>query len=222
MDSTENNRISVPDELYHIADTLRGIANQGLRFCENGYDKERYEQVLHASARLVAAVENRTEAEIYAQYEGNLAHLSPLIGAEAAVFRGGKILLVQRRDNGLWVMPGGLTEVGESPAQSAERELWEEAGMRGKAARMLALFDTRFWPSKTRTQLFITLFLVETEDAPFIRPETEEGPSPHAESLDAGFFDLDHLPNLFAGHTLRVPLAFKLYNGELPAPYFDR
>lgn len=221
MDSNEDNNRPLPSRLYHLADELRGIASVGLRFCENGYDKERYQQILHASARLVGLVENRAEEEIYAQYEGNLDHLSPVLCVEAAVFRDGKILLIQRRDNGLWAMPGGLAEVGETPAQAAERELWEEAGVRGKAARLLGLFDSLAWPVQVRMQLCMALFLVESEDAPFVRSEAEVGRGPGAESLDAGFFDPDHLPPLHIGHVQRVPLAFKLYSGEIPAPYFD-
>ena len=48
---------AVNEELYQIADELRAIANLGLNFCENGYDRERYEHILQASARLLAAVE---------------------------------------------------------------------------------------------------------------------------------------------------------------------
>ena len=133
------------EELYQIADELRAIANAGLRWSENGYDKERYERVLKASARMLAATENGSEDEIYTQYTGNLAHLSPVLCVEAALFREGKILLIQRSDDRTWAMPGGLLEIGKSPAQGIERELWEEAGLRGKAVRLLALYDSRFW-----------------------------------------------------------------------------
>ena len=35
-------------------------------------------------------------------------------------------MLIRRHDDGLWAIPGGLVDVGESWAQAAERELWEE------------------------------------------------------------------------------------------------
>ncbi|MBE0697661.1 MAG: NUDIX hydrolase N-terminal domain-containing protein, partial [Anaerolineaceae bacterium] len=54
------------EDLYQIADELRSIASIGLRYTEQGYDKERYEQVLKASARLVAALEHASFEEIYA------------------------------------------------------------------------------------------------------------------------------------------------------------
>ena len=73
------------------------------------------------------------------EYEGNLAHASPFLGADAAVFRSGGILLIRRGDDGLWAMPGGLTEVGETWAQSAEKELREEAGVGEAATKLLGV-----------------------------------------------------------------------------------
>jgi 8-oxo-dGTP pyrophosphatase MutT (NUDIX family) len=42
---------------------------------------------------------------------------------------GGRLLLTRRCDNGLWVMPGGKLELGETIAQAAVREVWEETGV---------------------------------------------------------------------------------------------
>lgn len=41
----------------------------------------------------------------------------------------GRIVLVQRRDNGKWSIPGGIVEWGEDIATSAKRELAEETGL---------------------------------------------------------------------------------------------
>src|SRR5690606_17923777 len=112
-----------------------------------------------------------------------------------AVFRNGEILLIQRRDDGCWAMPGGVVEVGESLAQAAERELWEEAGVRGQAPRLLGVFDTRLWPARTRMQQCIAMFLCETDGAPGLHDLGEGAVSPLAESLDAGFFAEDRLPD---------------------------
>ena len=41
----------------------------------------------------------------------------------------GRLLLIQRSDNGLWAMPGGALEVGETVAHAAAREVLEETGI---------------------------------------------------------------------------------------------
>lgn len=210
------------DELYQIADELRAIANAGLRWSESGYDKERYERVLKVSARLVAALENVSSESVDTAYLGNLAHLSPVICVEAAVFREGKILLIQRSDDRTWAMPGGLLEVGEAPAQGAERELWEEAGLRGKAVRLLGLYDTRFWPVRSRMQLCIAQFLMEADGEPGLHSGLEDNFSSLAETLDIGFFSEDGLPELHTGHDRRVPMAYHLARQAESAAFFDR
>lgn len=209
------------EELYQIADELRAVASTGLLFSENGYEKERCEKVLKASARLVAALEDGSPEEIRAQYSGNLAHVSPLPCVDSAVFQDGKILLIQRRDDAKWAMPGGLVEVGETWAEAAERELWEEAGVRGKVGQLLGVFDSRLWGSRSRIQLYMAVFLVEAQNGPLLHQGTGDELSSLNEVLDAGYFAENELPEMHPGHDLRVPLVFKLAKGELPAPYFD-
>jgi ADP-ribose pyrophosphatase YjhB (NUDIX family) len=209
-------------DLYQIADELRGLASAGLRWAENGYDKERYEHILKASARLVATLETGSFDEIYTQYTDNLSHVSPINCVETAVFRQEKILLIQRQDDRLWALPGGLCEIGETLAHAAERELQEEAGMLGQVSRLMGVYDSRLWPGRTRMQLYIAQFLAQTKDVPVIQAKEIDGLSPLSEILDVDFFDEDHLPELSPGHQLRIPMAFKLFRSEIPAPFFDR
>ena len=59
----------------------------------------------------------------------------------ARSFRDGKLLLVRERVDGGWTMPGGWADVGDVPSQAAEREVWEEAGFRVKARRLIGVYD---------------------------------------------------------------------------------
>ena len=55
--------------------------------------------------------------------------LVPLLGVATAVWRGDKVLLVRRAAQpnlGLWAMPGGLAEIGETLEEAARREVEEE------------------------------------------------------------------------------------------------
>ncbi len=57
---------------------------------------------------------------------------TPLLGASACIFDQGKVLLVLGTTppkQGLWSLPGGLVEVGETLQQAAMRELLEETGL---------------------------------------------------------------------------------------------
>ena len=41
----------------------------------------------------------------------------------------GRIVLIQRRDNGLWALPGGMVDWGEDVPSAVRRELAEETGL---------------------------------------------------------------------------------------------
>jgi hypothetical protein len=54
--------VSFQEDIYQVADELRGIASLGLRFSSDPYDTARYEKILSASSRLIGALENRDPA----------------------------------------------------------------------------------------------------------------------------------------------------------------
>ncbi len=57
----------------------------------------------------------------------------PIIGVSIAVFRGPRVLLIQRGKKpgkGFWALPGGRLEAGETLADAARRECFEETGLR--------------------------------------------------------------------------------------------
>ena len=200
-------------EMYLIADELRSIADLGLHFAQNNYDHDRYNRVRSLSARLVAAIENRPLSGVMEEYRDPPVHATPFVSAEAAVFREERILLIRREDNGLWAMPGGATDVGETWAESVERELREEAGVLGTATKLLGVFDSRLWRSRPKLQVFVGVWLVELR--------ANQNPVSGPETTGVGFFADDALPDLSPGHRFRVPAVFKLVRGDLPVPYFD-
>ena len=59
----------------------------------------------------------------------------PILAASTAVFRDGKVLLGARRNHpaaGMFSLPGGVVEAGETLEQAALRELMEETGVEAK------------------------------------------------------------------------------------------
>lgn len=200
-------------DIYQAIDELRAIAGLGLEFASSPYERERYLRLRAVAADLFAKLEARPLEAVTPEFQhDNWLHVSPMSGAEAAVFQDGKILLIQRSDNGLWAVPGGLVDVGETLAAAALRELYEEVGARGRVIQLLGIFDSRLWQSRTKAHLFHAIFQVEI---------IEGLPTTSAEALEAGFFTERNLPELAPGHHLRVPFLFKLMRGEIAVPYFD-
>lgn len=202
-----------PDALRAIADELRAVAAFGLNFARPGsHDEERWGRVLTACARLAALAGDGPAEDLLAHYHANHFDVGPMASGEAAVFHDGKLLLVRRTDDGLWALPGGITDPGETLAETARRELWEETGVAGRVAQLLGVFDSRLWHSEKRIHFYHAVFRVEVDDP---RPRLT------AEASAAAYFGEDELPPLSPGHHLRAPFVFRQLRGEAPLPYFD-
>lgn len=52
-----------------------------------------------------------------------------------------RILLQLRADNGLWGLPGGLMELGETPEETAIREAYEETGLIVSELRLFGVYS---------------------------------------------------------------------------------
>ena len=199
--------------LRQIADELRAIAGFGLNFATNSpNDAERYAHVLHASARLSALLEGLDAGELLDHYTNDYFSIGPAASGEAAVVHDDKLLLVQRADNGLWALPGGITDPGETLAETAWRELYEETGICGQISRFLGIFDSRLWHSEKLVHFYHAVFLFAADDW---QPKLND------ESHAAAYFAEDRLPPLSPGHHLRAPFIFKQLRGEEPIPFFD-
>lgn len=66
---------------------------------------------------------------------------SIVVAVTAFVLDGqGRVLLIQRTDNGLWALPGGAQDVGESIAQTVVRETREETGIDVEVTGMVGIY----------------------------------------------------------------------------------
>ena len=55
-----------------------------------------------------------------------------------------KVLLISSsRNNNNWIVPGGGIEDNENPEEAAAREVYEEAGVKGRLGRYLGIFEVR-------------------------------------------------------------------------------
>lgn len=196
------------------ADELRAMAHNGLLYASNDYDKARYTRLRQIAAEMLSLVDGRPAETLAALFAGEIAYATPKAVADSAIFNAaGEILLVQRRDDRLWAMPGGILEVGESAAAGAVRETWEETGLRVAPQRLIGVYDSRTCGTESFHQLYHFVFLCSPVDD--ARPQVTH------ETLDVGFFPAGQLPPLSPGHPLRVADAFWAYRDPGRPAFFD-
>ncbi|WP_173083829.1 NUDIX domain-containing protein [Phytohabitans rumicis] len=113
------------------------------------------------------------------------------VGARGLVLDdSGRVLLIKRADNGVWAMPAGAMELGESIADCAVREVHEETGLQAAAVTPFAFYTG---PGYTFTnmyadtyQLFVVAFRIDRWAGELARVTDE--------TTDAGFFAHDEMP----------------------------
>ena len=219
---------SVPDprDLVRWSDTLSAIARTGMGFTASLYERERYEEVLHVAADIKAAahhlaegIETTRETDHFVQEwldnvgEGVPGYVTPKIAIGAVIGNDdGDILLVQRRESGVWLYPTGWADVGYSPSEVAVKEVEEETGIICEPVRLLSVIDGQRM-GFSRFGMYMLLFHCRATGG------TLEGHP--LETSDVGWFSEDALPEVTAGAQWWGPMAFAAIRGEPVEAGFD-
>jgi 8-oxo-dGTP pyrophosphatase MutT (NUDIX family) len=121
-----------------------------------------------------------------------------LIGTTAVVVDGPRLLLVKRADSGDWSPVAGIVEPGEHTAETAVREVLEEAGVVAEVERLAAVSVTREYeyPNGDRTQ-----YTDHTYRLRYVSGEAHVGDD---ESTDVGWFPIDALPPMPERYLRRI------------------
>ncbi len=127
----------------------------------------------------------------------------PSLGVETAIVKEGQVLLIQRRDFRVWVLPGGAVDPGESLAQGAVREAREETGLDLKLERLVGLYSRPEWCDGGDHDV---LFAARATGGQLIRENDEVA--------DIAFFDPTKLPQpLVTWHAQRIDDVFSGASG---------
>ncbi|MEM1414326.1 MAG: NUDIX hydrolase [Myxococcota bacterium] len=120
-----------------------------------------------------------------------------------------RILLCRRAiepRKGFWTLPAGYMELGETPAEGAAREAWEEARARLEIGELLAIYSIGHI---SQVQLFYRAVLAD--------PAIAAGP----ESLEVGLYEWDAIPwDELAFPTVRWALRHHRERGATSGPPF--
>jgi ADP-ribose pyrophosphatase YjhB (NUDIX family) len=198
------------------AKRLQALSQNGLTYAKDPFDRERYEQIRHIAAEMLAEKADAKIQDVLDLFSREKDYATPKVDVRGAVFKDGRILLVKERSDGKWALPGGWADVGESPSESVEREVWEESGFQVKAKRLAAVYDRGKHPHKPlmHYHIYKLFFLCEiTGGRATTSSETEQ----------VAFFEESDLPELSITKILPEQIAkmFDYYrHNELPT-YFD-
>lgn len=191
---------------------LDAMARIGAAFATNPHEVRRYAELQAMAKEMLAELHDRPEVDLPDLYAPTEGYVTPKVDVRVAVFdESGRILLVREAADGTWSMPGGWADVGDSPAQSAVREVREESGFDVELTKLVGLFDAHNPHSAFSAHKVL-----------FAGRVIGGAPGGDHETDAVGFFAIDDLPPLCSHRTPRRVLeeAFTHWNlPELPAHF---
>ncbi len=170
---------------------VRAIAQNGLVFTQDPFDRDRYQKLQELSDAIVAGELNLTLENVKSLWQYDEGYITPKVDVRGAVFKDDRILLVRERSDGKWSMPGGWVDVNDAPSDAVVREIFEESGYRTRAVKLAALFDRQRHPHPpSMHHIYKLFFLCELTGG-------EAAVSNETDAVD--FFGVDSLPELSQG-----------------------
>jgi len=202
------------EKWLELAQKLQSIAQSGLFYSDNQFEIERYKQIMEIAEEMISMQTGFDKDKIDHLFMSEAGHSTPKVDVRGVVFKDGKILLVKEKVDGKWTVPGGWADVGFSPSENAEREVFEESGYKVKAKKVLAVYDRN---KQGHTPYIFHLYKI------FFLCEIVGGESKTSyETDDVGFFDLNELPPLSTGRITQKQIErfFEHYrNPDLPTDF---
>ena len=193
---------------------IQSIAQCGLAYTKDMYDKERYEQLRNIAVEMLSYKTDISVDKIKTLFCNESGYQTPKLDTRAVIFEDEKILLV-REKNGLWSLPGGWVDVLESIESNTIKEVKEEAGLDVITKRVIAIQD-RNKHNKPLYPYGVCKVFVECE---VIGGEFIE----NIETTEIKYFSIENLPNLCEAKTTskQIEMCFEAKNNQNWSVVFD-
>lgn len=207
------------DDIELLIEKLQAIAQTGKHYSKDVFDRERYDQLEDVSKQLITKlVKNPSQKQLDIFFDADTGYVTPKVDIRAATFKDNKILLVREKSSGEWSIPGGWGDIGYSAAEIAVKETFEEAGIKVKPKRMIAIKDMQknHYPKKNLNYVYKLFFeCIPTED------DIHSG----VETSDVRYFTLDEALKLNLSLARNMPddfkRAFACHKADNWETYFD-
>ena len=105
------------DHWLSIAKKINSIAQSGLAFTKDKYDKERYTELQDLSIQILNNITDIYSEKLNFIFNRDIGYQTPKIGIRAVILQESKILLVKETMDNKWSLPGGYADTGMTPSE---------------------------------------------------------------------------------------------------------
>jgi ADP-ribose pyrophosphatase YjhB (NUDIX family) len=192
-----------------LAREMSAMAQTGLTFSKDPYDRLRYERLRELAAEMLAQGSAADYEIILESLRGESGYATPKVDVRGAAFRDDRVLLVREITDGKWTLPGGWADVNQTAAQCVVREIAEESGFQARPLKLAAVHDyqTRNHPHH-KDSIYKLMFICEI---------TGGEARPSNETSEVGFFARGSLPPLSIGRSTEAQIELMFRHRDNPA-----
>ncbi|MDO5538590.1 MAG: NUDIX hydrolase [Eubacteriales bacterium] len=193
---------------------LQSIAQAGLFYGKDVFDKERYEQIRDIAAEMISYKSEISIDKVKGLFCNEAGYQTPKLDTRAAIFQDDKILLVKEK-NGTWSLPGGWVDVNISVKENTVKEVKEEAGLDVTADLVIAVQDREKHNLPIYAYKVCKIFVLCT----VVGGKFES----NIETVESRYFGIDELPVLAAekNNEEQIKMCFDAHHADYWKTLFD-
>jgi ADP-ribose pyrophosphatase YjhB (NUDIX family) len=198
-----------------MAKRMQALAQAGLEYSDNKYDRDRYQQMRELSLEIMHDFTELKMDKLVGVFASEQGYQTPKVDVRGVVFRGDQILMVRETIDGNWSLPGGWADVGLTPSEVAAKEVWEESGLKVVPERLLAVLDKKRHNHPPDLFHIYKIFILCRETG----GELKGG----METSETGFFGPDEFPPLSVPRISmeQIRLMYEYKNDPMKPAAFD-
>jgi ADP-ribose pyrophosphatase YjhB (NUDIX family) len=176
-------------ESIELIKRLKALADTGLVYARDEYDRERYTELREISLNLLSHVSRQPLEVLNGFFMPEKDYPTVKVDVRGFVLNDkDEILMAKEQVDGKWTIPGGWADIGHTPSEIAIKEIKEETGLNCAVERLLAVFDKRKHAHPPQPfYVYKLVFLCKIIDGKMEHGFDMEG---------AAFFKIDALPEL--------------------------
>lgn len=194
---------------------IQALAQNGLTYTKDVYDKERFERLREISAEMLAEKTDIPVDKVKDLFCNEKGYQTPKLDTRAAIFKDGKILLVHE-NNGTWALPGGWVDVLESVGSNTIKEVKEETGLDVRNQKIIAIQDRNKHNTPSYAYGICKVFIL----CELLGGEFKE----NTETTEIKYFSLDEVPQNLANEKTsmeQIEMCFRAFNDSNWQTEFD-
>ena len=169
---------------------MQFIAQAGLAYTENTFDRERFARLSEMAAEIMSEYTKLSKQKVQNLFCNETGYQTPKLDTRSVIIKNNKILLVKELD-GRWSLPGGWVDVNQSICDNLIKEAKEEAGLDVVPTRLVAIHDRNRHNVPLYAYGIIKIFMLcEVISGKFAQ---------NIETSESKYFAPDNLPELSLG-----------------------